>query len=688
MRIRHFIGLIIVFILVLSCRRDKDLLQWDVDALGPILQTDLDITDLVPDSNITVNNNGLLTLVLRQKLYSFSLKNIMEPFDYILRESFRLDSLQLGNQNIDLSVSLGYIAQNGGIAGALIIAANGNSIVIPPLPSMAGTSFPVDAGQYFQSLTLLEGTFEITFDNGLPIDITDLVYEIRNNITSGIIIRDTIPYLGAGSSITRSKNIDGVTIDSDLTATLVSIESPGSNGQSVLIDTSDALIINISLKDLKPYEATAIWPAQDLINDTPNVYLSSANGLELTFCTVRSGEIFFEVWSTVEDTIYLNFEIPEAKYTGIPYKYLKTINPAPPNGSSYDNFVESFQGYAMDLTGKNKDTTSTFYDIIIARIDSTGQIINLSLADSLVFQAGISQMVMNYARGYLGDTVMQVGPEYTALNDLQRIQGGTLDLTAGTVSLRVHNQVGAEAILDIQSIKAYNSKTGTEEEITWTGTSTLNVNRAVEVNPGVIQPTSTQISFDQSNSNIIDVLEKLPTDLSFEGTVSLNPNGPASVPDFIYYDQGMDAYLDMEFPLHFGAADLLLRDTSNFNWADIDPENRVIGGSLDLLFTNTFPIYLLAEVHLLDENGALIEVLVHEQLIQSGEVIPATGDTDAVQTRVKITVDSALIEKLKMTHSLAFSTKYSSYGQVPQMIFAHQKTNIKLIGDFKYRVGN
>lgn len=688
MRLRPFIGLIIVFILALSCRRDKDVLQWDVDAFGPILQTDLDITDLVPDSNITVDNNGLLTLVLRQKLYSFSLADIMEPFDYILRESFRLDSLRLGNQNINLSVSLGYIAQNGGIAGALIIAANGNSIVIPPLPSMAGTSFPVDAGQYFQSLTLLEGTFEITFDNGLPIDITDLIYEIRNNITGGTIIRDTIPYLAAGSAITRSKNIDGITIDSDLTATLVSIESPGSNGQSVLIDTTDALDIFISLKDLVPYEATAIWPAQDLINDTPNVYLSSANGMELTFCTVRSGEIFFEVWSTVEDTIYLNFEIPEAKYNDIPYKYLKTIEPAPPNGSSYDNFVESFQGYAMDLTGKNKDTTSTFYDIIIARIDSTGQIIHLSLADSLVFQAGISQMVMDYARGYLGDTVMQVGPEYTALTDLQRIQGGTLDLTAGTVSLRIHNQVGAEAILNIESIKAYNSNAGTEEEITWTGTSTLNVNRATEVSPGVIQSTSTQISFDESNSNIIDVLEKLPTDLSFEGTVSLNPNGPASVPDFIYYDQGMDAYLDMEFPLHFGAADILLRDTSSFNWADIDPENRVIGGALDVLFTNTFPIYLLAEVHLLDENGALIDVLVPEHLIQSGEVIPATGDTEAVQTRVKITVDSVLLEKLKMTHALAFSTKYSSYGQVPQMIFAHQKTNIKLIGDFKYRVGN
>jgi hypothetical protein len=688
MRNHHFFVLLIIITIVLSCRRDKDVLQWDVDAFGPILQTDLDITDLVPDSNLTVDNNGLLTLVLRQKLYSFSLKDIMEPFDYILRESFRLDSLQLGNQNIELAVSLGYIAQNGGLAGALIIAANGNSIVIPPLPSMAGTSFPVDAGQYFQSLTLLEGTFEITFDNGLPIDITDLIYEIRNNITSGIIIRDTIPYLPAGSSVTRSKNIDGVTIDSDLTATLVSIESPGSNGQSVLIDTSDALNITISLKDLKPSEATAIWPAQNLINDTPNVYLSSANGMELTFCTVRSGEIFFEVWSTVEDTIYLNFEIPEAKYNGIPYKYLKTIQPAPPNGSSYDNFVESFQGYAMDLTGKNKDTTSTFYDIIIARIDSTGQLIHLSLEDSLVFQAGISQMVMNYARGYLGDTVTQIGPEYTALTDLQRIQGGTLDLTAGTISLRVHNQVGAEAILNIQSIKAYNSKNGTVEEITWNGSSTLNITRAVELSPGVIQPTSTQISFDQNNSNIIDVLENLPTDLSFEGVVSLNPNGPASVPDFIYYEYGMDAYLDMEFPLHFGAANILLRDTSSFNWTDIDPNNRVIGGILDVLFTNTFPIYLLAEVHLLDENGALIDVLVPEHLIQSGEVIPATGDTEAVQTRVKITVDNVLLEKLRRTHSMAFSSKYSTYGQVPQMIFTHQKTNIKLIGDFRYRVGN
>jgi hypothetical protein len=210
----------------------------------------------------------------------------------------------------------------------------------------------------------------------------------------------------------------------------------------------------------------------------------------------------------------------------------------------------------------------------------------------------------------------------------------------------------------------------------------------VELGPGAIQATSAQLSFNQNNSNIIDVLEKIPTDLSFEGTVTLNPNGPASVPDFIYYDYGMDAFLDMEFPMHFGAADILLRDTSTFNWADIDPKNRIIGGSLDILFTNTFPIYLLSEVHMLDENGVLIDVLVPEQLVQAGEVIPATGDTNPMQTRVKIVVDQALIEKLKLTRSMAFSSKYSTYGQVPQKIFAHQKTNIKLIGDFRYRVGN
>lgn len=55
-------------------------------------------------------------------------------------------------------------------------------------------------------------------------------------------------------------------MDGDLIAEITNFDSPGSLGENVLIDTADAFVITMSAYDLNLLEATAIFPAQNLVN--------------------------------------------------------------------------------------------------------------------------------------------------------------------------------------------------------------------------------------------------------------------------------------------------------------------------------------------------------------------------------------------------------------------------------------
>ena len=678
---------LLLLVILSSCRNDLETADWDVDLLAPILTSDLDFGDIAGDSNLTIAGDSSLIFVYRTPLASYGLSDIMDPFSYTHYEYLSLDSLELEDIAIPASISLGQIANNAGFVGALIIAQNGNTMVVPYLGGVLGTSAPIDASDYFESISLVDGVLEMKIQNGLPIDVEDFGFGIINNLSGQVLIQDTLDYIAAGATVTSTTSLAGKTIDSDLLVEIYGLSSPGSNGQNVLIDTSNALSITLTIRDLKPFSATTIWPEQNIINDTSEVFLEGSEGLELTYGRMRSGEIQMTISSTINDSVEFEYIIPESDLNGIPFSFTEAITVAPNGSVSTVVNTYDFTGIEMDLTGKNHDLFNTFYHIILGRIDSTGLIIELSLEDSLTVELALSELIIDYALGNLGEDTVAVGPEQTELIGLSKLVSGFLTLDQTTATLELVNPVGAGAQFQLDQITGTNSRTNQSVmlDLSVAGNS-IQVAPAQESN-GVISPSLGDLELNEDNSNINEFLSNLPDRISFEGRTIINPNGPHV--GFIYYDHPFEAFLNLEVPMNLHAEDLTLVDTADFNLATGPEWDQIQGGEIRLLVENGMPFETVIDMTLLDMDWNVIETVIAQEIVAAPQLNSDLRVEAPLRSEIVIPLSKERIDLFQEAHSVRYQAKFNTTSQ-PNLvkIYSDYKIDLKLIGDFTYRLNN
>lgn len=675
-------------ILFTSCRNDLETAQWDVDLLAPIIVTDLDLGDIVGDSNLVVGSDSSLSLVYRTELANYGLKDLIEPFNYTHYEYLSLDSLELPDIIVPSSISLGQIAQASGFIGQLIIANNGNTMVIPDLGSIPGTSTPIDASQYFESISLVDGTLEITIENGLPIAVEDFGFGIlNNNAAMDVLIQDTLDYIAPGATATSTSSLAGKTIESNLLAELYGMSSPGSDGQSVLIDTSNALIITLTIKDLSPFSATTIWPAQNIINDTSEVVLGGTEDMELTFGTIRSGNIVTNIYSTITDSIQFEYEIPESDLNGQPFRFIEALPAAPPGGIASVNNIYDFSGIDLNLTGRNHDKFNTLYHIILGRIDSTGLIATLSLDDSVTVELLMQDLIIDYARGDFGTDSLEIGPEITYLNGLENIVSGSISLDKARATLEIYNPIGAGAQFNLNQITGYNTRTNEQVSLDLSSSGqSITVFPASESN-GVISPETGSLSLNETNSNVDAFLSNLPDRIEFSGSVYMNPNGHHI--GFMYYDHPLRAYLDLEVPVHLGTNEITLVDTSKFSIGEAPEWNNVLGGQIKLLVDNGMPFEAQITLDLLAADGSILESIFVENTVQApalnADLIVVTQE----RTELLIPLTDERINNFKLADQARFEVVFNTASHPEKVKFySTYSINIKMVGDLTYRLNN
>ena len=65
---------------------------------------------------------------------------------------------------------------------------------------MLNETFPIDANDYFEEMTFTDGYLDLTIENGLPTDLSNVVIELRNEGETNNIITMNIPVLPSGES--------------------------------------------------------------------------------------------------------------------------------------------------------------------------------------------------------------------------------------------------------------------------------------------------------------------------------------------------------------------------------------------------------------------------------------------------------------------------------------------------------
>jgi hypothetical protein len=519
---------------------------------------------------------------------------------------------------------------------------------------------------------------------------------------------------------TKEIPINGKTIFSDIIAEIVTLNSPGSGGLPVLIDTNATVTAQIIIKDLKPLEATAIWPQQNVVDDKKLV--TFAPGINYVFkdAILREGAINFDMYSSLQDSIYITYTVPNLVHptTGKPFIIDTVIPPAPANGFSTMNAtfpmndyyfllngfgIESFYSPNIDYDGSGtagdaKEVVNAYVTILEARIQYSGQLKTIALDDTLYVHASIVDLTPKYARGHMGNTVKNVGPDSVSFDIFNNVRGGSLDLEEVIFEIETDNGIGATAEATFNNLWSKNAQ-GNVIALAMND-NTMDISKATDLGSMADHVTSTK-TLNASNSNITDFISNLPNKIIYDMSVEINgvdnpSNHVDSVvnnpPNFLYYESGMKANLNMEIPLSFIADSLVLVDTMDFSFSS-QGGDAVESGEFTLLVDNGFPFDATTTLYFLDDNDMVIDSLWKDQTVMKGNIDLNDKVISTNQSQIKFNIPAERMELIKTASKIYIIAGFHTFDMLDPSakhykIYSYYNFKVKLVGDFDYLLSN
>jgi len=670
-----------------SCKLQEP--SWDTQLLTPLVKSSLTIHNLLDSDLYKTDSSHLVNLVFSKSLYDLSIDSLINFTDTSARKTFKIDSLSLYSTTVEYPITLGAIARNAGSTGQLILFLQGSTQVIPAIPSISSGAININADTLFTTMSLRDGKLDVRLFNGLPIDITDVKFELKNQQKGDVVVTGVFPLISVNSEVSQTFDLAGKTVEGKLIAQLISLSSPGSKGVPVLIDTANSIKATLKVYDLHPITATAIWPKQNLINSAYYFQLRNLP-VELKETRIKSGKARIILYSTLQDSVRFSYSLPGAIKNGVPLKAYKVLDPAPPGGSSRFERDEDLSGYTWDLSGQNQDSFNLAFNEVIGSVDSTGVMKTFSVEDSIYIELGFIDLRPEYARGYLRDTTLFAGPSLIDLDFFNRLKSGKLLLDQAKLSIDFENKVGVDLEFKLNEFNSINNKTNQVIAL-----SSMEINkpifipRATDQNGQLpINATYTNIRLDENNSNLTNFINNLPDQISYALQLKANPLGNVSNHrDFIYENEFMNLNMNLELPLILQSQGLTICDTLEMDLTKGDLSG-IQSGNLHTFFNNGFPFELKAQLFVLDQNNVIIDTLLDgtHKILAATNILPGSNYNPQL-SRIDIPVDKQSIDRLLNSGKLLLIAVLDTQptGQSAR-IYDTGKLDFQMTADFIYRV--
>ena len=636
----------------------------------PIAHTEITINDIseqsTADIGTVVGTDSLVSLVYSTELLSTLYDSLFNINTITDEKISKVGDINFKDIDISDTITIGSVISEIPL-GTILFPDGGNSS-IPAFPGVANddTSF-VDGSEYFETMTLSNGYLVITIENGFPTDLSNIHVLLLNAISLSTIADFTYPHIPSGTSLADSVDISGQTLDKNLIAIIENMDIDASNG-SVPIDYEDAIITTISLTQLAINEATAFFPKQQISESLTETFVEIGDA-KLRECKIKEGEVRLVVLSTLPDTGRIYYTIPSLTKNG---QIFQSENIVPPSqNGEWTTITHNFDGYLLDLTGEDGrvggDTINTIYSEMYAFIDSTGELVTLTETDSFCSYVEL-HFIPEYAIGYIGQDTFSVEPEITDIDLPNGISYSTFDLSEANINLKIENFVGADAIIKITDFSTNNTSDNSPPTYVTTDINGNNIignnyiiERATLDNGELpITPTYTNIEFDASS-----MIEILPNQATFGASVILNPNGEQTTEDFLFTEFPIYATLDAEIPLSFIAENLTISKTID---QDLSSDDELEVDELYITIKNGFPLNSTIDVILLDEYNNILDTLIDNKWITSGNVNSENRVISPSETKITITNTSYnFVRKIKIVSNFSTTSLtehiniYSSY---------------------------
>ena len=671
----------LTILLLFACKHDLENPTWDVDIIIPLVHSQMNINDILSDSNLNIveNEQGFVSLVFQQEFIDMKLDTLIKIDAIADEQTHTLDSASFADVVIADTATIGETINE--IPFGTLLLPDGSTNSIPAITNVANEdTINIDASEYFETMTLYKGILIIEIKNGYPTDLSNMSLSLINSTNQNLLATFSFPNIASGTTVSDSISIAGQTMDKNLLAILHNMDINSSNG-SVLINYSDAVITTITISDIGITNATAIFPEQQL-TETLKEHSFDMGGAQIKEIGIKSGTVTIYVLSTLPNGKMI-YNIPSLKKNGLSFTSGEMLIPEATN-TDLTAFEFNFQGYILDLTGQNgrlgDDTINTIYTEAYTFIDSTGELETINYTDS--FYSYIEfDITAEYAKGYLGQDTIKFGPETKELTLFNKINADVFDLEKADLKIKFENFIGADAAIEINDFSTSNLNTTVLASLDQNGNTIIGHNYTIDRaslsgNGLPINQSMTEIVIDAD-----EMLEILPNRINTQATFYINPNGQANTYDFLYPDYPIKASMNMEIPLSFIASNITLIDTTEVSISN--QENLEID-QLFITIKNGLPLDANLKLVLLDSQNLVIDTLLASTII-----LAASTDANNLVNQINTTsiqMDYTNFNNVKKLISIA------SFNSTPInefiSIYNNYTIDFTLSAKFKKTIGN
>jgi len=673
------IALVLVCVIVASCMKED--YTWDNVSLNnynptiaaPIVNTRLTLHDLVDDilandsSVLSIDEDSLLWITYSSNLFKMGLSDMFSIENQNVNQSFTMDAFTISDINQNVSVTMGSVVENfSDPEKTQIQIADGSTSPFPAIEAQPGGEHPAGSFTEFTTVNFSQGTLTLSVTNNWPIDLVNLNIEIRNTANNSLIGNVTYPNIPAGTSKTDAIDLAGKTMSNSIKANITNIESPGSGGifNTVDIDLADEIAINVATSNLIVSGGTAIFPSQQVLDDTITVDMSLGNGEILNKLRLKSGTIDYNINYGIKEDANLTLSFPYVKLLGVPFNKVISINSNNVNATTVTGSFD-LSGYEFDLTANGTDTNA-IVTRIIADVISSNVAVPFSSTDGVSADLTLSNLEIEFLDGDLGLQSFNLDADTVDLSFDELGFDADITLANPRIDLTVTNAFGMAIGADLSNIVAIND----QQSLALTGLGNVTIGAPAYGN--FDDSVKTVISINTTTTNIDDVLGINPSKLVFGMSGTTNP-GTAPFNNFITDESYFAVAMDVQIPLYGGISGFQLIDTLDF---PTEAFKNVLEGNIRTEITNEFPLDVIVQAYFVDDNyiildslkNSAVQVLKSSTIDLNGELVSPTTFIEDIELseakvdNIKNSTKIILVSSMSTASGGANAKFYTKYG--------------------------
>jgi len=645
----------------------------------PLIHSTTTLADLLPDDeHIFSDEDGFIRITYREdsitQVESDSLLQIdnQDPTE----ESFILGAIDLLDFDIEMEVALLELTDNlpdqtlaVQVSDGIALTSQFGSAYFPPISPQSGGVYSEQGSDKFESVLISEGSVSIEIVNNLPIEITSLHLQLRNNIDQSVLGTFFFNDIGAGAMVVSSVELNNTLMFSELDMEVVQISSDGSGSDPfdettwLPISETDKLDIVISGNTMQITEGIVKFPEQEGPSDSFVFDMDFEDDAEISFIDLSAGNFVYSFESTVNTVLELTLEIPQL-LNEMGFAFTEVIQIENTTSIGPQSFSLSLDNYSFDFSGSVNQLQVDYSSHIVG----TDAFESYNQNDEIHLSIGVEDLDFSYIEGYFGQMENEIDEDVLDLDVsvLEDIASG-IHLESPNLRFTVDNSIGIPFEIDLNMM-------GVNE-----GETILLNGPAMEI----ASSATNLIDFNNTNSQLSDLIALNPTEIFYSGTVLSNPAGNTGEINSISSGTNITIGFEMDLPLHLRIEDAITTDTLTLDFGDDSEEESsndyIESLQLKLHTENEFPLDVDVTILFTDSVSGLVLDSLNLELLEAAEVDEEGRTISANIYDSNITLDADQIDALFNANRALLDIKMNSYDS--------ENIAVRLYTDYEFIIG-